>query len=92
MAAHTKLGQAFDAEDIRKFFAQLKSECVGPFCVLLYNARIHVSRENLEWYEEQDITVLRNLPYRPDLMGIEHFWAIAKNRYRSKVTKLMATG
>jgi hypothetical protein len=31
---------------------------------------------------QQEIDVLWNVPYRPDLNGIEFVWAIAKRRFR----------
>ena len=92
IGAHTKDGAAFDAQDVRKFVRDVKKDAPGPFALLIDNARIHVARENLAWFEEQGITVIRNLPYRPDLMGIEDYWGLLKRQYRPKVRKNLVEG
>ena len=60
--------------------------------IMMDNARIHVSRENMSWYAMRDIKIIRNIPYRPDLMGIEVFWRLLKLKYRAWVTARLATG
>ena len=70
---------------MREFFEDLKERTPWPFVVLMDNARIHVSRANMAWYEENEITVIRNMPYRPDLMGIESYWRLVKLEYRACV-------
>ena len=42
--------------------------------------------------EEIDIELVWNLPYRPDLAGIELLWAEAKRRYRKELDRLKAYG
>ena len=85
MAAY-KEKEAFTAENIREFIQELDDRTPWPYCVMMDNASIHVSRENLEWYQQKGIEIIRNLPFRPELMGIEGLWQIAKAEYRKQVT------
>ena len=48
---------------MRDFFLELRERTPHPFVTLMDNARIHVSNENLQWYEENDFTVIRNISY-----------------------------
>ena len=50
--------------------------------VLMDNCKIHDTRVTQEVVAQQEIDVLWNVPYRPDLNGIEYVWAIAKRRFR----------
>ena len=36
------------------------------------------------------ITLINNIPYRPDLMGIENYWRLAKKEYRAILTNKRA--
>lgn len=92
ITARMKLGQAFTREDMKLFFNDLRQRSTEPFVVLMDNARIHVSELMLSWYRQERFTVLRNLPYRPDLMGIELFWKQLKVQYRVKVIQHLAAG
>ena len=38
--------------------------------------------------EEIIIELVWNIPYRPDLMNVEVFWAEAKHRYRKELDRL----
>jgi hypothetical protein len=52
------------------------------------NASIHKSCSE----EKQDyVEMLFNIPYRPDLMGVESVWHGAKAKYREEVARLLVT-
>ena len=36
--------------------------------------------------------MLWNLPYRPDLNGIEHYWALTKQKFRADLLQAMMKG
>ena len=84
--------QAFNAEEVRAFIVELKEQTPWDFLVLMDNASIHVGRGNPEYFQEQGIKTARNLPYRPDLMGIERFWLQCKQLYRKEKVALVAAG
>ena len=46
------------------------------------NAGIHLAETVMEWCHKNDVPVILNAKYRPDLMGIEFFWRLAKVKYR----------
>ena len=83
---------AFKGEHVKKFVEELKEDAKDPFVVLMDNARIHVSKENLQWYRANDIPIIRNIPYRPDLMGIELLWKDMKEEYRRFALHELAHG
>ena len=51
------------------------------------NARYHYSNLTKDYLIENDIAVIFNSPYRPDLNGIERFWAEAKRKYKKVLTE-----
>jgi transposase len=60
--------------------------------VLMDNCKIHDTRVTQEVVAQQEINVLWNVPYRPDLNGIEFVWAIAKRRFRQlQLQRMMGT-
>ena len=63
MHAKRSYSKAFTAADVRQFFLELRERTPHPFVTLMDNARIHVSNENLQWYEDNDFTVIRNISY-----------------------------
>ena len=84
-----KDGEAFRAEDIDDFLKRLRLR-VGKhkkLAVFMDNASIH-KRPGNETALKLGIKVIWNAPYRPDLNGIEFFWARLKVAYRKEVTRL----
>ena len=92
--AHYKLneGQAFVAADVTDFLQELKAKYYpdSPFTVFWDNCKIHTTRAVYTFCEANDITLIANVPYRPDLNGIEHIWGWAKHRYRGMVNNFKA--
>ena len=58
--------------------------------IVLYgdNARIHKNHHVEEAACEEDVDMLFNIPYRPDLNGVEGLWRIAKDIYRREIARL----
>ena len=56
------------------------------------NCRIHLATmvKELAASNEIDIELVLNVPYRPDMNGIELLWAEAKRRYRAMTDRLKA--
>ena len=52
------------------------------------NARIHKNNFVEEAACEEDVELLWNIPYRPDLQGVEGLWRIAKDLYRKEIARL----
>ena len=65
----------------------------GTKIALLWdNCKIHQANivKELATTAEIDIELVFNVAYRPDLMGIELFWAESKRRYRRELDRLKA--
>ena len=57
----------------------------------LYYFRIHRSHIVKDFCAEEDIELVFNVAYRPDLQsGIERVWMLAKKKYRELVDKYKA--
>ena len=89
---HSLKAAALHAPDFREFVRDLREGIGAPFVLMIDNARIHVADDNFDLYEELGITVIRNVPYRPDLMGIEAVWKLAKDEYRLRVRRYTVQG
>ena len=68
------LGKAFEAEHVKEFMLELKEKTPWPYIVMMDNCGIHVCPEMIEFYQQNNIRIMKTLPYRPDTMGIEQFW------------------
>ena len=81
--------RAYTGEDIAYFLRQLKKlQLPGrKLAVFLDNARIHGKKVQAA-AKELAIKLLYNRPYRPDLMGIERVWHLAKIHYRKRIAKI----
>ena len=57
------------------------------------NATIHRSHETTRYASEVvKIKLVRNIPYRPDLNGIERFWAMCKRQYKKQIGRVLTQG
>ena len=84
--------RSFTAQDMVTVLRQVRA-ATGPGARLAMfwdNCRIHYSTIVREAAEEEDIELIFNCPYRPDLAAIELFWAEAKRRYRRELDRLKA--
>jgi hypothetical protein len=74
---------SFNGYQFSQFMERLSAVMAHrPLTVLLDNCKIHNTDSCQEVYAERAIDVLWNVPYRPDLNGIEFVWAIAKRSFR----------
>ena len=93
---HFKYGvRSFNADDIVEMLNEIRAK-FDPgkkLAVFWDNARIHAAKKVLEAAKGEDINIqpIFNLPYRPDLNGIESVWAVAKRVYRNNVDRNKAT-
>ena len=58
------------------------------WAIFIDNASYHVSNETMDCCIDLDIAVIYNASHRPDLNGIERFWATAKREYKKRLTRL----
>ena len=89
---HTIKGAPFYGADFADFVRELREFLGYPFALLIDNARIHGTPDNVALFEELGITMIKNVPYRPDLMGIEAVWKMAKDKYRVLVRQHTVQG
>ena len=61
-----------------------------PMTVLLDNCGIYRARVTSEVIRREQIHVLWNVPYRPELNGIEFVWTITKRKFR-QLQRMMGT-
>lgn len=81
-----RAGAAFKGGDIIEFLWQIKCSCaLDQFGIFCDNASVHKTPDVKRWCEDNGVTMIYNLEYRPDLNGIEYFWAVAKHKYRTKL-------
>ena len=69
-------GRAFVGADVTTFLANLKTKCSPgmPISIFWDNCRIHCTKEVKLYCEVEGINIITNVPYRPDLNGIEMVW------------------
>ena len=84
---------SYNGHQFSEFMQRLSAKVVDrPMTVLLDNCKIHKTRQTSEVLGREEIRVLWNVPYRPDLNGIEFVWAIAKRRFRQlQLQRMMGT-
>ena len=84
---HSVEGRAFTGADIEKYLQELRDQTDSerPIGMFLDNAKIHKTPGVQETAQRCNIELLFNLPYRPDLNGIERFWGLAKSAYRKAI-------
>ena len=85
-------GRAFKAADVTTFLGNLKAKCSPdmPFTVFWDNCSIHTTKVVQIFCEAEEINLITNVSYRPELNGIEHVWAWAKHVYRGKLDRFKA--
>ncbi len=84
---------SFNGQQFSEYLERLHALVADqPMAVLLDNCKIHKARVTTEVVERLDINMIWNVPYRPDLNGIEFVWAIAKRRFRQlQLQRMMGT-
>lgn len=64
---------------MKEFLQKIKRiNCGRKVAIFLDNASIHRSKQILEFCEKLKIRLIFNIPYSPQLNGIEKLWAIWK--------------
>lgn len=88
--------RSFKAVDVADMFAEIRKVIPKPqkLAIFLDNARIHSGDYIRELVKPRrlDIRLIFNVPYRPDMMGVEFAWADIKRRYRKWVCQHKARG
>lgn len=76
--AITKLSSKING---RKFFSFLKRlhKRHRKLCIVNDNARWHLTKEVVHYVKENNIKMIRLLPYSPELNPIEQYWKNVKN-------------
>ena len=84
---------AFKSETFITFLDRLLEMTEGKYvCLFMDNAAFHKSHATYDFMMQhhrdrgQQLHFCFNAPHRPDLNGIEKFWAIAKSTYRKQIT------
>ena len=74
------------------FLGNLKAKCSPdmPISVFWDNCRTHCTDAVRFFCEAEGINLIHNVPYRPDLNGIELVRGWAKHVYRGKIENLNA--
>ena len=57
-------------------------------CLFIDNAKIHTKKEFVDEARSMGIRIVYNLPYHPNLMGIEKVWGIKKSMFRKQLDEL----
>jgi transposase len=83
---HLYHNQYLKSADLLLFLEGL-AEKMGktPWVIFWDNASIHTSKETKSNLEDLEVDMVLNLTARPDLNGIEMYWAQAKQYYRAAV-------
>ena len=56
--------------------------------MFLDNAKIHTKKEFVDEASSMGIHIIHNLPYHPNMMGIEKVWGIKKRMFRKQLDEL----
>jgi hypothetical protein len=84
--------KSFNGDAFAAFLERLALKARRPLTVLLDNCRIHSTRAVKDVVRRCDIKLIFNVPYHPELNGIELVWAIAKKRFKDlQLQRLLGT-
>ena len=87
-----KEGKAFIGMDFCDAVAELKRMYPHTkISLFVDNASIHVCKHSLMYCEQLGVHVIRNVPYRADLNGVEFYWQFCKRDYRKRIDRLMTS-
>ena len=73
-------GRGFNGDTFREFLRALNNRCKKRWALFFDNAPWHGKELGAveQYCERMDITLIRNVPHRPDFNAIEFVWAWAK--------------
>ena len=69
----TKLSPKLNSQKFLPFIRRLKKH-FKKLCIVIDNARWHLTKDIMKFIKEQKIRMIRLLPYRPELNPIEQYW------------------
>ena len=90
MGVDYKVGQAFETSDSITFIKELHDtyhDDARPLAIFADNGTYQKNAQVKKLCHDLGIELLWNLPYRPELNGIETYWAKAKTHYRRAIIK-----
>ena len=76
--AVTKMSNALNRYKFIAFVRRLR-KLHHKLCIIVDNARWHLTNEILKYIEEKDIVLIRLPPYSPELNPIEQYWKNVKS-------------
>ena len=77
----------FNSSDTLEFL-QLLSANVRNFAIFWDNASIHKNAEVKRYLKRNKIPSIFNIPYEPELNGIEVLWGTMKSKFRNRLLAL----
>lgn len=79
----TKISQKINAKKYLPFLRRL-NKCYKKLCIIVDNARWHLTKAILDFIKMHGIKMIRLLPYSPELNPIEQFWKNIKQYIGTK--------
>lgn len=79
----TKITDKINAKNYLPFLKRLKKQC-SKVCIIVDNARWHLTKKILDFIQINKIKMIRLLPYSPQLNPIEQYWKNIKRHLGTK--------
>ena len=80
--------RSINTEQVKEFVSALCKKNKGRKLILFMdNMKVHKSHEMLHHYETKHVKVVFNLPYSPQLNGIESYFSIVKNSNKNDLLR-----
>ena len=74
----TKLSPKINGKKFLSFLKRLHKRH-RKLCIVIDNARWHLTKDVMHYVKDHSITMIRLLPYSPELNPIEQYWKNIKN-------------
>ena len=92
----SRLVKGYSGEDVRTFLHELRKRIPASKKVVVFMDMAGTHCTQALWRDVMggalNLSIIYNLPYRPDFYGIEAFWAAAKKDYRNRFDWIKANG
>ncbi len=79
----TKLSPKLNSKKFLPFIRRLRKH-FKKLCIIVDNARWHLTKDIMKFVNEQKIKMIRLLPYSPELNPIEQYWKNNKQHLGTK--------
>lgn len=79
----TKISPKINSKKYLPFLKRLKKQ-FDKLCIIIDNARWHLTKSILSFIKQEGIKMIRLLPYSPELNPIEQYWKNVKKYLGSK--------